>query len=48
MFIYLIYWKTFKGVLYTRSFNIGLVMTALVTALIIMPITTNIILSLGN
>jgi len=47
LFIFYIYRKTFKGVLYTRNFNIGLVMTALVTALIIMPISSNIILSLG-
>ena len=47
LFIFYIYRKTFKGVLYTRNFNIGLVMTSLVTALIIMPISSNIILSLG-
>ncbi|MGA1870702.1 MAG: DUF4956 domain-containing protein [bacterium] len=47
LFIFYIYRKTFKGVLYTRNFNISLVMTALVTALIIMPISSNVILSLG-
>jgi uncharacterized membrane protein YhiD involved in acid resistance len=47
LFIFYIYRKTFKGVLYTRNFNVGLVMTSLVTALIIMPISSNIILSLG-
>lgn len=47
LFIFFIYRKTFKGVLYTRNFNVGLVMIALVTALIIMPISSNIILSLG-
>jgi len=47
LFIFYIYRKTFKGILYTRNFNIGLVMTALVTALIIMPISSNVILSLG-
>ncbi|MGA1791851.1 MAG: DUF4956 domain-containing protein [bacterium] len=47
LFIFYIYRKTFKGVLYTRNFNVGLVMTALVTALIIMPISSNVILSLG-
>lgn len=47
LFIFFIYRTTFKGVLYTRNFNVGLVMTALVTALIIMPISSNIILSLG-
>lgn len=47
LFIFYIYRKTFKGVLYSRNFNVGLVMIALVTALIIMPISSNVILSLG-
>lgn len=47
LFIFLVYKLSFKGVLYTRSFNIGLVMTALVTALIILPIAHNFLLSLG-
>ncbi len=47
LFIFYIYRKTFKGVLYTRNFNVGLVMIALVTTLIIMPISSNVALSLG-
>ena len=47
LFIFFIYKKTFRGVLYTRNFNIGLVLTSLVTAMIIIPISTNIALSLG-
>ena len=47
LFIFYIYKKTFRGVLYTRNFNIGLVLTSLVTAMIIIPISTNIALSLG-
>lgn len=47
LFIFYIYKKTFKGVLYTRSLNISLIMISLVTALIIMPISSNITLSLG-
>ena len=46
MFIFFIYRATFKGVLYTRNFNVGLVLTALVTAMIIIPISSNIALSL--
>ncbi|MEW5801382.1 MAG: DUF4956 domain-containing protein [bacterium] len=46
-FMFYVYRKTFKGVLYTRNFNVGLVMIALVTALVIMPISSNIFLSLG-
>lgn len=45
--IFWIYKKTFRGVLYTHSFNVSLVMISLVTALVIMTISTNLILSLG-
>jgi len=47
MFVFVVYRFVFKGVLYTRNFNVGLVMTACITALIILPISTNILLSLG-
>lgn len=47
LFIYFIYKKTFNGVLYSRNFNISLVMISMVTALIILPITSNLTLSLG-
>lgn len=47
MFIYLVYKKTFKGVLYSKSFNVSLVMISMITALIIMAISSNVILSLG-
>lgn len=47
MFIFYMYKKTFQGVLYTQAYNISLVMVALVTTLIIMTISSNLILSLG-
>lgn len=47
LFIFYIYRKTFKGVIYTREFNVGLVLTGLVTALVVLPISSNIALSLG-
>ncbi len=47
MFIYLVYKKTFKGVLYSKSFNVSLVMISMITSLIIMAISSNVILSLG-
>ena len=47
LFIFYIYRKTFQGVLYTRSYNVSLVMVALITTLVIMTISSNIILSLG-
>jgi len=47
LFIFFIYRKSFQGVLYTQAFNVSLVMVALVTTLIIMTISSNLILSLG-
>jgi uncharacterized membrane protein YhiD involved in acid resistance len=47
LFIFYIYKKTFQGVLYTRSYNVSLVMVSLITTLVIMTISSNIILSLG-
>jgi uncharacterized membrane protein YhiD involved in acid resistance len=47
MFVFYIYRKTFQGVLYTASFNTSLVMVAMVTSVVIMTISSNIILSLG-
>lgn len=47
MFIFIMYKKTFQGVLYTQAFNVSLVMVSLVTTLIIMTISSNIVLSLG-
>ena len=47
LLIFWLYKKSFRGVLYTHSFNVSLVMISLVTALVIMTISTNLILSLG-
>lgn len=47
MFIYLVYKKTFSGVMYSRSFNISLVGLTLLTTFVILAVTSNIILSLG-
>jgi uncharacterized membrane protein YhiD involved in acid resistance len=45
--IFWIYRKTFKGVIYNRQFNVGLVLTGLVVTLVVLPISSNIALSLG-
>lgn len=47
LFIFFIYKKTFGGVLYSRNFNVSLVMLTLVTALMLMIINNNLTLSLG-
>ncbi|MBN1358013.1 DUF4956 domain-containing protein [Candidatus Bathyarchaeota archaeon] len=47
LFIFYMYRKTFSGVIYTRNFNVGLVLTGLVVTLVVLPISSNIALSLG-
>jgi hypothetical protein len=47
LLIFYIYHRTFKGVVYTREFNVGLVLTGLVVTLVVLPISSNISLSLG-
>ncbi len=47
MFVFYMYRKTFNGVIYTRNFNVGLVLTGLVVTLVTLPISSNIALSLG-
>ncbi len=47
LFILFIYRKTFAGVLYSRSFGLSIVLVTMITALIILPISSNIVLSLG-
>jgi len=47
MLIMLIYKHTFKGVMYSKSFAISLLAIDLITTMIILTISSNIILSLG-
>jgi len=47
IFIYFVYKKTFNGVVYSHSFNISLMVMTLATALVIMGISQNVLLSLG-
>jgi uncharacterized membrane protein YhiD involved in acid resistance len=47
LLILFVYKITYKGVLFNRSFGVALMMSSLVTSLIIMPISSNIVLSLG-
>jgi len=47
LFIFFIYRKTFSGVMYSRNFGLSLVMITMITSLIILPITSNLTLSLG-
>lgn len=47
LFIFLVYKKTYAGVMYSASFGISMMAMTLVTTLIILAITSNVILSLG-
>ncbi|WP_010244185.1 DUF4956 domain-containing protein [Acetivibrio cellulolyticus] len=47
LFIYFVYKKTFKGVMYSKSFSISLVALTMITTLLILAVTSNVVLSLG-
>ncbi|QUI25601.1 DUF4956 domain-containing protein [Vallitalea pronyensis] len=47
VFIFNIYKKTYQSVVYTKSFNISLIMMTMVTSLVILAVTSNVVLSLG-
>ena len=47
LFVYFIYKKTHTSALYSKSFNITLVMIAIITAMVMMLIGSNLALSLG-
>ena len=47
LFIFLIYKKTFSGVMYSNGFGMSLIGLSLVTTLVIMAVTSNVVLSLG-
>ncbi len=47
LFIFFVYKKTFRGVLYQKSFNISLIAVSMIVTLIIMTISGNLVLSLG-
>lgn len=47
MFIYWVYKKTYNGVLYSKNFNITLVMTSLIVNALMIGISGNLVLSLG-
>ena len=47
LFIYMVYTKTFKGVMHSSSFGISLITMGLITTLIILAVSSNLIASLG-
>ncbi len=47
LFVFMVYKKTFNGVMYSTGFALTLVGLCLVTTLVIMAVTSNVVLSLG-
>ena len=47
LFIFAVYKKTFSGVMYSTGFALSLIGLSLVTTLVIMAVTSNVVLSLG-
>lgn len=47
MFIFMVYKKTFSGVMYSSSFGVTLVALTMISTLVILAVTSNVVLSLG-
>ena len=47
LFIFYVYKKTFNGVIYSANFGVSLMAMTLITTLVILAVTSNVILSLG-
>ncbi len=47
LFIFLIYKKTFSGVIYSASFGVTLIALTMVSTFVILAVTSNVVLSLG-
>lgn len=47
MFIFFVYKKTYQGVMYSSSFGVTLIALTMITTLVILAVTSNVVLSLG-
>lgn len=47
LFVMAVYKKTFKGVMYSKTFGVSLMAMTMISAFIILAITSNVVLSLG-
>ena len=47
LFIFLIYKKTYRGVMYSAGFGTSLVAMTMITSIVILAVTSNVVLSLG-
>lgn len=47
LFIFLVYKKTYQGVMYSSSFGVTLIALTMITTVVILAVTSNVMLSLG-
>ena len=47
LFIFMVYQKTFTGVMYSSSFGVTLIALTMITTIVILAVTSNVVLSLG-
>lgn len=47
LFIFMVYKKTFSGVMYSSSFGVTLIALTMITTIVILAVTSNVVLSLG-
>ena len=47
IFIFFVYKKTYRGVMYSASFGVTLIALTMITSLVILAVTSNVVLSLG-
>lgn len=47
LFVFFIYKKTYSGVMYSSSFGVTLIALTMITTLVILAVTSNVVLSLG-
>ncbi len=47
LFIFLIYKKTYRGIMYSAGFGTTLIALTMITAIVILAVTSNVVLSLG-
>ena len=47
LFIFMVYKKTYAGVMYSDAFGVSLIAMAMITSLVIIAVTSNVVLSLG-
>ena len=47
VFIFMVYRKTFKGVMYSSGFGVSLIALTMISTFVILAVTSNVVLSLG-